>query len=235
MAGWCRTLVRIADTVFYQLRTGVQWHLLPKGLPPCTAVWRQFRRWRDTGIWTLIMQHLLRVCRVEAGRKPEPSAALLDAQSVPSGCLGPREHVGVDGGKRVRGRKRHLLCDLTGLPIAINVTSAQPHDSRGGWTLLKTVKPQVNRPTKVFADSAYHGLAARAELELGLSIDIRKRPDGTHWFVPLQPLWRVERTFAWLGRNRRLLYDYEATVASSEAFVHAGAVALMLGRLHPHR
>ena len=96
----------------------MQWRLLPGDLPPWTAVWKQFCRWRDSGVWHLIMGYLLRRCRVQAGRKPEPSAALLDAQSVPSGCLGPREHVGVDGGKRVRGRKRHLLCDLTGLPIA---------------------------------------------------------------------------------------------------------------------
>ena len=145
---------------------------------------------------------------MQAGRKPEPSAALLDAQAVPSGCLGRREHVGVDGGKRVRGRKRHLLCDLTGIPIAVRVTSAQPHDSRGGWTLLETVKPQLSRLTKVFADAAYQGLVARAGKELNVQVDIRRRPEGWHGFVPLQPLWRVERTFAWLCRNRRLRHDY---------------------------
>jgi len=131
--------------VFYQLRTGVQWRLLPGDLPPWTAVWKQFCRWRDSGVWCLITGYLLRWYRVQAGRKPEPSAALLDAQAVPSGCLGPREHVGVDGGKRVRGRKRPLLCDLTGLPIAIGVTSAQPHDSRGGQGLLETAKPPARR------------------------------------------------------------------------------------------
>jgi len=213
----------------------VQWRLLPGDLPPWTAVWKQFCRWRDSGVWRLITGYLLRWCRVQAGRKPEPSAALLDAQAVPSGCLGPREHVGVDGAKRVRGRKRHLLCDLSGLPIAIGVSSAQPHDSRGGQRLLETAKPQLRGLTKVFADAAYQGLVGRAATELGVQIDIRRRPEGTHWFVPLQPLWRVERTFAWLGRNRRLLYDYEATVTSSEAFVHAAAVAFMLGRLHSNR
>ena len=136
----------------------MQWRLLPGDLPPWTAVWKQFCRWRDSGVWRLITGYLLRWCRVQAGRKPEPSAALLDAQAVPSGCLGPREHVGVDGGKRVRGRKRHLLCDLSGLPIAIGVTSAQPHDSRGGQTLLETAKPQLRGLTKVFADAAYQGL-----------------------------------------------------------------------------
>ena len=173
---------RIADTVFYQLRTGVQWHLLPGDLPPWTAVWKQFCRWRDSGVWHLIMGHLLRRCRGEAGRDPEPSAALLDAQSVPSGRLGPREYVGVDGGKRIRGRKRHLLCDINGLPIAVGVTSAQPHDSRGGWTLLETAKPQLTRLTKVFADAAYIGLVARAGAELGVtstSGDVPKGPTGS--------------------------------------------------------
>ena len=226
---------RIADTVFYQLRTGVQWHLLPGDFPPWTAAWKQFCRWRDSGVWLPIMGHLLGSCREEAGRDPQPSAALLDAQSVPSGHLGPREEVGTDGGKRIRGRKRHLLTDINGLPIAISVTSAQPHDSRGGWSLLETATPQLTRLTKVFADAAYAGLAARAGAELGVTVDIRRRPEGTHWFVPLQPLWRVERTFAWLCRNRRLRHDYEATVTSSQTFVHVAAVAFMLNRLHSNR
>ena len=138
----------IADAVLYQLRTGVQWRLLPGDLPIWTAVWRQFCRWRDSGVWRVVMERLLRRYREEAGRDPQPSAGLLDAQSVPSGRLGPREQVGVDGGKRIRGRKRHLLCDINGLPIAVGVTSAQPHDSRGGQTLLETAKPQLTRLTR---------------------------------------------------------------------------------------
>ena len=138
-------------------------------------------------------------------------------------------------GKRSRGRKRHLLTDLNGRPIAISVTSDQPHDSRGGRSLLETATPQLTRLTKVFADAADAGLAARAGAELGVTVDIRRRPEGTHWFVPLQPLWRVERTFAWLCRNRRLRHDYEATVTSSQTFVHTAAVAFMLNRLHSNR
>ena len=126
----------------------MQWRLLPGDLPIWTAVWRQFCRWRDSGVWRVVMERLLRRCREEAGRDPQPSAGLLDAQSVPSGRLGPREQVGVDGGKRIRGRKRHLLCDINGLPIAVGVTSAQPHDSRGGQTLLETAKPQLTRLTR---------------------------------------------------------------------------------------
>ena len=121
------------------------------------------------------MGRLLRRCRDEAGRAPQPSVALLDAQSVPSGRIGPREGVGTDGGKRIRGRKRHLLTDINGLPIAVSVTSAQPHDSRGGWTLLETAKPQLTRLTKVFTDAAYVGLVARAGEELGVTVDIRRR------------------------------------------------------------
>ncbi|MGZ4619075.1 MAG: transposase [Frankiaceae bacterium] len=126
-----------------------------------------------------------------------------------------------------------MLTDINGLPIVVGVTSAQPHDSRGGWTLLETAKPQLTRLAKVFTDAAYVGLVDCAGEELGVTIDVRRRPAGTHWFVPLQPLWGVERTFAWLGRNRRLRCDYEATVSSSQTFVHAAAVAFMLNRLHP--
>ena len=133
------------------------------------------------------------------------------------------------------GRKRHLLTDINGLPIAISVTSAQPHDSRGGWTLFETATPQLTQLAKVFADATYAGLAARAGAELGVTVNIRRRPEGTHWFVPVQPLWRVERTFAWLCRNRRLRHDYEATVTSSQTLVHLAAVAFMLNRLHATR
>ena len=152
-----------------------------------------------------------------------------------SGHLGPREEVGTDGGKRSRGRKRHLLTDLNGLPIAISLTSAQPHAARGGWTLLETATPQLTRLTTVFAAAAAAGLAAPAGAELGVTVDIRRRPEGTHWFVPLQPRWRVERTFAWLCRNRRLRHDYVATVTPSQTFVHTAAVAFMLNRLHSNR
>ena len=103
---------------------------------------------------------------------------------MPPGHLGPREEVRTDGGNRIRGRKRHLLTDINGLPIAISVTSAQPHDSRGGWSLLETATPQLTRLPKVFTDAAYAGLAARAGTELGVTVDIRRRPEGTHWFVP---------------------------------------------------
>ena len=97
-----------------------------------------------------------------------------------------------------------------------------------GWTLLQTAKPQLTQLSKVFADAAYVSLVGRAGEELGVEIDIRRRPEGTHWFVPLQPLWRVERTFAWLGRNRRRRHDFEGTVSSSQTFVHTAAVAFML-------
>ncbi|MGZ4564936.1 MAG: transposase [Mycobacterium sp.] len=123
-----------------------------------------------------------------------------------------------------------MLTDINSLRVAVGVSSAQPHDARGGWALLETAKPQLTRLTTVFADAAYIGLVARADAELGVTVDIRRRPAGTHWFVPLQPWWRVERTFAWLGRNRRLRHDYEATVTSSQTFVHAAATAVMHGK-----
>lgn len=223
----------LANAVLYLVRTGVQWRYLPVEFPPWSTVWSQFRRWRRSGSWRRAMVHLVRGCRVAVHRDPDPSVALLDAQTVVSGRIGPREQVGTDGGKRITGRKRHLLCDIDGLPIAIDVTSARPHDSRGGWTLLEDARPQLTRLTKVFADAAYTSLVARAGEELDVTIDIRKRPAGTRGFVPLQPLWRVERSFGWLSRCRRLRHDYEGTVASAQTFAQVAAVALLLNRLHP--
>jgi putative transposase len=203
-------------------------------------VWKQFCCWRDSGVWHLIMARLLRRCRGEAGRDPEPSVALLDAHSVPSGHLGPREEVGIgigiDGGKRVRGRKRHLLCDINGLPIAIGVSSAQPHDSRGRLDLARNGDPAAHpahqgvRRRRLHRPRQTRGCGTRRHHRTSGDV-----PRGPHWFVPLQPLWRVERTFAWLGRNRRLRHDYEATVTSSQTFAHAAAVAFMLNRLYPTR
>ena len=169
---------------FCQLRTGAQWRLLPGDLPAWTAVWRQFCRWRDSGVWHLIMGRLLRRCRDEAGRDPQPSVALLDAQSVLSGRIGPREGVGTDGGKRIRGRKRHLLTDINGLPIAVSVTSAQPHDSRGGWALLETAKPQLTRLSKVFTRphmSSWSHVPVKNSASRSTSGDVGSRPIVGAW------------------------------------------------------
>ncbi len=223
----------IVDAVLYQVRTGVQWRYLPVDFPPWSTVWSQFRRWRDDEVWSQLMTHLSRCCRILVGRDPEPSAVLLDAQSVRSGRLGPREDIGVDGGKNVKGRKRHLLCDVDGLPIAVDVGDARRHDSRGGFELLSEVKPQLSRLKAVFADAGYESIVAKAHAKLGLKIMIQKRPPGKREFIPLKPLWRVERSFAWFGRYRRLRNDYEATTASSQAFAQVAAVSLMLNRLHP--
>ncbi len=222
----------LANAILYQVRTGVQWRYLPGDFPPWPAVWTRFRRWLKSGIWEEIMKHLLSLCRIAAGRDPEPSAVLLDAQSVTSGRLGPRDDIGIDGGKRVKGRKRHLLCDIDGLPVAVSVGSAGRHDSKGGWALLTEQKPKLPRLKVAFADAAYLGLRKKAAKKLDLKITIQQRPPEVPGFLPLKPLWRVERSFAWLNRNRRLRHDYEATIESSQAFAQIAAATLMLHRLH---
>ncbi len=228
-----RSWRHIANAVFYQVRAGGQWRYLSADFPPWPTVWSRFRRWRDKGVWARALTQLRRRCRIPVGRNPEPSAVLLDAQSVPSGRIGPRDSVGVDGGKNVKGRKRHLHCDIDGLPVAVDVGVARRHDSRGGLALLSEVKPQRSRLKAVFVDAGYESIVAKAKTKLGLEIIIQRRPPGVHEFVPLKPLWRIERSLAWLGRHRRLRNDYEATNASSQAFAQVAAVSLMLNRLRP--
>jgi putative transposase len=163
---------RMADAILYQVRTGVQWRYLPDDFPPRSAVWTWFRCWRDDEVWETIMNGLRRLCRIEVGRDPEPSAVLLDAESVPSGRLGPRDDIGIDGGKRVKGRARHLLCDVEGLPDAISVGSAGRHDSRGGWELLTEQKPKLPRLKAVFADADYLSIRKKAAKKLDLKFTI---------------------------------------------------------------
>ena len=222
---------RMVDAVRYLVRTGIQWRYMPSDFPPWSAVWSQFRRWRIDGVWAVAMAVLRRAIRVMVDRDPEPSALLLDAQTVPSGRIGPREHVGIDGGKHINGRKRHLVCDVDGIPVDVDVGAGRPHDSRGGWDLLERVKSEIDRVMVVFADAGYESLVRRADTRLGVKVLIQKRQPGTVGFVPLKPLWRIERAFAWLCRNRRLRNDYEATTASSQACVQIAAVSFMLNRL----
>ena len=176
---------RIADAVLYQLRTGVQWHLLPRRSSTLDGtVWKQFCCWRDSGVWHLIMARLLRRCRGEAGRDPEPSVALLDAHSVPPATSGPvKRSASTAANASAAGND---TCSATSTASRSRSASAAPNRTTraAGWTLLETVTPQLTRLTKVFADAAYTGLLRRAGAELDVTIDIRRRPAGTHWFVP---------------------------------------------------
>ena len=222
----------ILDAIFYLLRTGCPWRYLPRDFPPWQTVYYHFRRFRLTGTWHHILAALRVAERRSVGKQPQPSAAIMDAQSVKT--VGESASIsGYDGHKRVKGRKRHLLVDTLGLPISISVTPADTHDKVGAWRLLAGLKPLVPRLTKIWADGAYTSgkLARWCKGYGGWDLEIVGRDPETRGFAVQPRRWVVERSFAWLVRNRRLRIDYERKVQTSEALIEVAFIRLLLRRL----
>ena len=213
---WAHDTREIVNAILYQSRTGCQWRFLPNDLPPRSTVHEWFVRWRDDGTWDCIHQNLANQTRNRQGRPPGPSAAVLDAQSVPN--AGPAEEIGYDAGNKIRGRKRHLLVDSLGIVNGVLITSAYASDIAGGHQLLRRARLTNSMLGIVRCDSAYQGLQRRVD-NLRLHIEVVKNP-SRHEFIPVKHRWVVERTFAWLSAHRRLgKRDLEHTVAAAETWV----------------
>jgi putative transposase len=220
------------------VRTGCAWRFPPANLPPWQTVFYHFRRLRLTGTWHLLYSALHRAERERVGRNPDPSAAIMDSQSVKtveeSACIR-----GYDAHKCIKGRKRRLLVDTLGLPITTSVTPADVHDTLGVRKLLGGLAPLVPRLKKIWADAAYRGKElsewCREGQQLhGWELVIVERAAGTHGFSVQPRRWVLERSFAWLIRNRRLAKDYERTVQTSETLIAVAAIRLLLRRLGRH-
>ncbi|MEM1042690.1 MAG: IS5 family transposase [Bacteroidota bacterium] len=221
---------RILDALLYLARTGCQWRYLPDSYPPWQTVYYHLRQWIAKGWLTGTVHHLRRLVRRRADRDASPSAAIIDSPSVKTICHGSER--GFDSGKRVKGRKRHILTDTLGLLLGVLVHEAGGNDSQYAPHLLDRVQGEVPRLEVIFADQGYRytpaGLIWRV---FGWLWRIVEREPGQRGFVVLQKRWVVERTFAWLGNYRRLSRDYEVLPAVSEAMIQLSAVRLMVRRL----
>lgn len=228
-------LREVVNTLLYQARTGCQWAYLPHDLLPKSTVWDYFVAWQQDGTWDRLVATLRGQVRKQEGREETPSAACIDSQTVKSTEVGGV--VGYDGGKKTKGRKRHIVVDTLGLLIAVAVTAANLDDGTHASEVLgKLRRDQLPRLEVIYGDNKYNNRTLDQWLldtHAPYRIEVSSNPTGEKTFKPLRIRWVVEQGHACLGRSRRLSRDYERTTTSSETWVKISAIQRMVRRLKP--
>ncbi len=226
-------LREVINGILYLLRTGCQWAMLPHDLPHPSLVRYYFKKWRDDGTWEAIQTRLRERVRVRAGRNVQPSAGIVDTQSVKTTEVGGER--GFDGNKKINGRKRHVLVDTMGCLLGVLVCRADITDREGLLLLLGLVVLSYPLLKKIWADQNYTGdIRDTVASAHGIDLEVVYKVPQQRGFVPLPRRWVVERFFGWLNRERRLSKDYEHDVEYSEAWIHVASISRMLRYLAPN-
>lgn len=221
----------IVDAILWLTRTGSQWRNLESRYPQWEVVYYYFKKWRNDGTIAAILNILVRKERKDTGRQEGASMAAIDSQSVRKVAFTSLD-TGVDGGKRVNGRKRHIAVDSQGLPLAISVSAANMHDGEGAFDLLWRIEKGNPNMQLIRADGAYRGEFSEVVTEIyKWKIDISQKPESAKGFVPQTGRWQVERSFGWLNFFRRLAKDYERLAASSMAFIQLAFCSIIFARI----
>ncbi|MCX4918990.1 IS5 family transposase [Streptomyces sp. NBC_00687] len=212
-------LREIVNAILYVNRTGIPWEYLPHDFPPYKTVYDYFAKWEVDGTTQRVHDLLRDKARRAQGRPAAPSAAVIDAQSVKTSADVAEVSQGIDAGKKIKGRKRHVATDTLGLVLAVIVTAASVHDSTGGKRLLDELATSHPSATKVWADGGYQNSVFQHGASKGIDVEVVKRSTAKG-FQPQKKRWVIERTFGWLMQNRRLVRDYEALPQRSRTMVH---------------
>ena len=222
----------VINAILYLVRTGLQWRNMPNDFPKWQSVYYYFRKWAKDGSWQAINETLRKMEREKRGRKPEPTGAIVDSQSVKTTEAGGER--GFDGGKKVNGRKRHIVVDTVGNLLSVIVNAANTNDRVGAKAAFDELgNATTSSLQKIWADGGYSGgnFLNMVHEVLQSTVEIAYRPPNEKGFVVVPVRWVVERTFAWLGRYRRLSKDYEHCTKSSEGVIYVASIATMLKRL----